>query len=172
MHVRLDAGLCDLQMRGYEFTWFKSLGTVRAVEEKLDRALVNPSWCSLSQSAALECLTTTSSDHYPLWLNCKPAETVNRNTQRFKFENASLAEPDFREQVKARWQRYPHGSFTQKLTQCATDLSEWIRSNNNIRREISKIQKKLERTRTNVTASNFEFFNSLKKKARYAACPG
>lgn len=96
----IDAGLIDLQMNGYEFTWFKSLGTVRAVEEKLDRALVNSSWCNLFPAAALEFLTTTSSDHYPLLLSCKLSEIVHRNSQRFKFENAWLAEPDFRDQVK------------------------------------------------------------------------
>jgi len=97
----IDAGLFDLQMNGYEFTWFKSLGTVRAVEEKLDRALVNSSWYNLFPDAALECLTNTSSDHYPLLLNCKVFENVHRNPQRFKFENAWLAEPDFKEQVNS-----------------------------------------------------------------------
>ncbi|MCH83167.1 endonuclease/exonuclease/phosphatase family protein [Trifolium medium] len=33
-----DAGLIDIELTGYPFTWFKSLGTARAVEEKLDRA--------------------------------------------------------------------------------------------------------------------------------------
>jgi hypothetical protein len=36
-----DAGLFDINMEGYRFTWFKSLGTERAVDEKLDRALSN-----------------------------------------------------------------------------------------------------------------------------------
>jgi len=144
--VVIDAGLIDLEMNGYEFTWFKSLGTDREVEEKLDRALVNSSWCNLFPATALECLTTTSSDQYPLLLNCKLSETVHRNPQRFKFENTWLAEPDFRDQVKARRQHYPHGKFTQKLTQCVTDLSEWSRNNNNnIRREISKVQGKIAR---------------------------
>jgi len=31
-----DVGLIDVQMEGYPFTWFKSLGTTRVVEEKLD----------------------------------------------------------------------------------------------------------------------------------------
>jgi hypothetical protein len=43
----LDAGLVDLHMTGYKFTWFKSLGTARAVEEKLDKALVNSTWYNL-----------------------------------------------------------------------------------------------------------------------------
>jgi len=40
----LDAGLVDVHMDGYAFTWFKSLGTDRAGEEKLDRAMANDSW--------------------------------------------------------------------------------------------------------------------------------
>jgi exonuclease III len=36
-----DAGLIDVSLEGYPFTWFKSLGTYRAVEERLDRALAN-----------------------------------------------------------------------------------------------------------------------------------
>jgi hypothetical protein len=39
-----DADLVDVHMESYPFTGFKSLGTLRAVEEKLDRALANNSW--------------------------------------------------------------------------------------------------------------------------------
>jgi len=31
-------------MKGYTYTWFKSLGTPRAIEVKLDRALANADW--------------------------------------------------------------------------------------------------------------------------------
>ena len=46
----------------------KVLVQSRAVEEKLDRALVNFDWCNMFLNASLECLSTTSSDQYPLWL--------------------------------------------------------------------------------------------------------
>lgn len=36
-----NAGLVDVFKEGYLFTWFKSLGTPRAVEERLDYALAN-----------------------------------------------------------------------------------------------------------------------------------
>jgi len=36
-----DAGLTEVYMKGYPYTWFKSLGTPRAVEVKLDRGLAN-----------------------------------------------------------------------------------------------------------------------------------
>jgi len=35
----IDAGLSDVHTDGYLFTWFKCLGTIRAVEERLDSAL-------------------------------------------------------------------------------------------------------------------------------------
>lgn len=34
-----DAGMSDVHIEGYNYTWFKSLGTYRVVEEWLDRAL-------------------------------------------------------------------------------------------------------------------------------------
>jgi len=32
----VESGLIDIRMEGYNLTWFKSLGSDRAVEEKLD----------------------------------------------------------------------------------------------------------------------------------------
>jgi hypothetical protein len=77
------------------YTWFKSLGTVRAVEEKLDRALANGEWCNLFQNARLEYVTATASDHYPLLLVCVPTITHSKLLRRFKFENAWIVESDF-----------------------------------------------------------------------------
>jgi hypothetical protein len=68
----LESGLVDVPMEGYPFTWFKSLGTPRAVEEKLDRALVNNDWFNLFPTAILENLAAPSSDHYPILLNRSP----------------------------------------------------------------------------------------------------
>jgi len=34
----------QIHMDDYAFTWFKSLTTDRAVEERLDRAMANDSW--------------------------------------------------------------------------------------------------------------------------------
>jgi hypothetical protein len=82
-------------MEGYNFTWFKSLGTVRAVEEKLDRALANNSWHSMFSTASWECLTTTASDHYPLRLSCVPNLQQHKHGKKFRFENSWLVEPEF-----------------------------------------------------------------------------
>lgn len=39
-----DCNLVDLPLIGYKFTWFKSRGSSDMVEERLDRAMGNPSW--------------------------------------------------------------------------------------------------------------------------------
>ncbi|KEH16694.1 endonuclease/exonuclease/phosphatase family protein [Medicago truncatula] len=57
-------GLIDVPMEGYPFTWFKSLGTVRAVEEKLNRAMATNSWMQLFPNAKLENLVAPSSDPF------------------------------------------------------------------------------------------------------------
>ncbi|GAU10613.1 hypothetical protein TSUD_422120, partial [Trifolium subterraneum] len=99
-----DAGLVDLELHGYPFTWFKSLGTIRAVEEKLDRALASVEWCNLFNHAKLECLTTTASDHYPLLLNWEPISPHYKPPNHFKFERSWLVEPDFSSFVQQKWQ--------------------------------------------------------------------
>jgi len=39
--VVIDSGLSDVPVEGYLYTWFKSLGTPHAVNERLDSALAN-----------------------------------------------------------------------------------------------------------------------------------
>ncbi|MCI87761.1 endonuclease/exonuclease/phosphatase family protein, partial [Trifolium medium] len=68
--------------------WFKSLGTDRAVEEQLDRALATAEWCNLFLRAKLECLTTTASYHYPLILRWEPCAPNCQPPKQFKFEQA------------------------------------------------------------------------------------
>jgi len=62
----------DISVEGYPFTWFKSLRTPWAVEERLDRALANQAWFSIFPEATLENLVALASDHYPTLLNCLP----------------------------------------------------------------------------------------------------
>jgi exonuclease III len=71
-HAVLESGLVNVPVEGYPFTWFKSLGTPRAVEERLDRALANNEWFNLFPMATLENQETPSSDHYPILLNRSP----------------------------------------------------------------------------------------------------
>ena len=62
------AGLTEVYMKGYLYTWFKSLGTPKAVEVKLDRALANADWFHMFPNVTVENLVAPTSDHYPLLL--------------------------------------------------------------------------------------------------------
>ena len=56
-------------MERYPFTWFKILGTPRAVEERLDCALANASWLQLFKMTKVENLVAPTSDDYLILLN-------------------------------------------------------------------------------------------------------
>lgn len=66
-----DAGLVDLQLNGYPFTWWKSRGSMREVEERLDRAMVNQQWLFLYPDARLDNLVAPISGHSPILLTCE-----------------------------------------------------------------------------------------------------
>lgn len=93
----MDASLVDVPMNVYPFTWFKSLGTNREVEEKLDRALVNHVSCILFPKAEVKCLIVTTSNHYPILLCCEASRMSHRTCDKLKFENMWLIEPGFNE---------------------------------------------------------------------------
>jgi len=68
----LDSDLSDVLVEGYPFTWFKSLGRPRAVEERLDRALSYNLWFNIFPEASIESLLAPAFDHYPILINCSP----------------------------------------------------------------------------------------------------
>lgn len=63
-----DCELIDLPLEGYPYTWSKRMGTVHAVEERLDRALATNAWLHLFPQAKLSNLRPSSSDHTPILL--------------------------------------------------------------------------------------------------------
>ncbi|PNX88188.1 hypothetical protein L195_g044290, partial [Trifolium pratense] len=161
----VDAGLIDIELVGYPFTWFKSLGTERAVEEKLDRAMANIEWCNLFTHAALECLTTTASDHYPLHLSWVQRDTDNRSPKKFKFENSWLLEPNFTQFMHQTWNSAEGTLLTQKLNSCATSLTKWSAANcQQTRKEIERYRRKLEVARARVDATNLHYYNNLRQR--------
>ncbi|GAU47653.1 hypothetical protein TSUD_27780 [Trifolium subterraneum] len=88
LFVVADFGLIDVHMEGYPFTWFKSLGTIRAVEEKLDRALATEHWLTMFPNVIIKNMPVPGSDHYPIMLIKETGPRIGRSQTRFKFENA------------------------------------------------------------------------------------
>jgi hypothetical protein len=127
----LDAGVSDISVTGYPYTWFKFLGTPRAVEERLDRALANNDWFALFPNAKLENLVAPVSDHYPIFLECSPVDRRHSHQRHFHFENAWKLEPGFNDFFTDRWTSSGNGSVITRLDQCANDLSDWSRTHFN-----------------------------------------
>jgi hypothetical protein len=160
----LDSGLVDIHMEGYPFTWFKSLGTFRAVEERLDRALANDAWFQKFPNAILENMPAPASDHYPILLVCEPGNRISRVRSRFKFENAWLVDPEFSDFVSNRWLSYGDHRVLKKLDMCASDLTSWNKNHfQRLRRDIDSCRKKIEYVRSKVTSENVNYFNALRQ---------
>jgi exonuclease III len=120
----LDSGLSDVPVHGYPYTWFKFLGTSRAVEECLDRALANNNWFALFPNAKLETLVAPASDHYPIFLECSSTFQPQPNHRYFHFENAWKYEPGFNDFFNEKWTSSGNDSVVSRLNHCADDLSD------------------------------------------------
>lgn len=160
-----DSGLAEVHTEGYLYTWFKSLGTTRAVEERLDRALATENWQIQFPDAVLENLPAPSSDHYAILLSCESISNNRRVLPRFKFENAWLADPGFSSFVTDKWSSYGVCPIVDKLEYCASDLTDWSRNNfHNLKREINTCRQKIDRMRSQVDSDNIHQFNELRSR--------
>ncbi|KAH9790374.1 reverse transcriptase domain-containing protein [Citrus sinensis] len=120
-----DAGLSDLGMIGYQFTWERGRGTVNWVEERLDRAFASSSWRDKFPNAQVQSIEADSSDHLPIFLdpihNFHPASRVSR----FRFENLWLREADCEQIVRCSWDDTTDLLIQQKLSVCGSKLMNW-----------------------------------------------
>jgi hypothetical protein len=161
----LDSGLSDVPVNGYPFTWFKFLGTIRAVEERLDRALANNSWFTLFPNAKLENLVAPASDHYPIFLECSPIVQPPSNNRYFRFENAWKLEPGFNDFFIDKWASSGNDSVVSRLNRCADDLSDWGRTHcNNLRKEIFACRQQLSFLRSNNSGSHQDQLLATRRK--------
>ena len=154
--------MSDVPVEGYAYTWFKSLGTPRAVEERLDRAFANNLWFNLFRNASVETLVAPTYDHYPILLNQSPMPRPHHHQRHFHYENAWHLEPGFKELVTNSWQVYTTNAFIPKLSSCADDMSVWKKSHcHKIKSDIEDCRKQLQSTRLSSSGEDqvrmFEF---------------
>ena len=143
----IDSGLSDVPIEGYPFTWFKSLGTPRAVEERLDRALANNKWFNIFPNATIETLAAPASDHYPIYVNVAPTPRPYVSKRHFRYENAWHLEPGFKDLVTNSWQEYSSHTIIPKLSSCAEDMSVWRKSHfHKLKTDIEDCPKQLQET--------------------------
>ena len=81
-----DCNLVDLGMDGYQYTWERTRGTVKWVEERLDRAFASEEWLQRFNRVKVISLESSYSDHLPILLDPNPIQPVPRH-RRFRFES-------------------------------------------------------------------------------------
>jgi hypothetical protein len=129
-------------------TWFKSLGTPRAIEERLDRALANNLWFNIFPNAYVETLVAPASDHYPIYVNLVPTPRTHTYKRNFNYENVWHLEPDFKELVTNSWQEHTTHTLISKLSSCAEDMSVWRKTHcHKLKKDIKECRKQLQETR-------------------------
>ena len=116
-----DAGLFDLGMSGYQFTWERSRGCEDWVEERLDRGLASSSWIYLFPTAKVTSVEASCSDHLPVFLEPVPMVQSPR-TKKFCFENSWLREPDCFNVVKISWASTSEVPIQNRLASCGIAL--------------------------------------------------
>lgn len=119
-----DSGLSDLTMEGHIFTWKKSRGTSRWVEERLDRACATPEWVNMFSASKLTNLIAHISDHFVIHLQISVWRQIPRGF-RFHFENSRLREEGCSNVVDKVWKQIISHKFYENMDKCARELRSW-----------------------------------------------
>lgn len=125
----LDASeLIELKLINRRYTW--SNGRLKPTLVHLDRMFCNNSWDSVFPRASLMALSSSLSDHCPLFL-CNHTMQPRRAT--FRFEQFWVRAPDFMEIAEAAWFQSVQGTselmmLHNRLGNTAQALKKWSKS--------------------------------------------
>jgi len=81
-----DCALFDIELHGHPFTWIKSPGTNRVLEERLDMTIGNSDSLQRFQEVKLTNLLTSHSDHTSILF-----DTIPTVRQRYNYSFNSLS---------------------------------------------------------------------------------
>jgi len=161
----LDVGLSDVPFDGYPFTWFKSLGTPRAVEERLDHALATNSWFNIFPNASVENLVAPASDHYPILLQCSPRPRPTYHRRHFRYENAWHLESGFTDLVTNSWQVHSNNALIPKLSSCAAEMTIWKKTHcHKLKSAIEECRRHMQDTRLQAPGEDQGHMLELRKR--------
>jgi len=121
-----DCALSVIKLHGHPFTWIKSPGTNRVLEERLDMAMGNSEWLQRFPEVKLTNFFTFHSDHTPILLDIIPT-VRQRYNYSFKFENSWLLEDDIEEVVVDGWGGIMRLELGDRVVNCSTKLQSWGR---------------------------------------------
>lgn len=119
----IDCRLEDLGFNGCEFTWERSRGIAKWIQERLDMGLTNQRWRQLFPNAEVLVLEVSTSDHLPLILQLHSQVYVPKS-KRFWFENVWIREPECKNLIQNCWNKDGLGNIMEKIEYCCLKLDE------------------------------------------------
>ena len=125
----LDASeLMEIKLQNRKYTW--SNGRRNPTLVKLDRVFCNREWDEILPSAGLLALSSSLSDHFPLFL-CNQQQPHRKVS--FKFETFWTRVPDFPQVVQNAWNEPVRGNnplmiLHNRLQNTARALKRWSKS--------------------------------------------
>ncbi|XP_030479434.1 uncharacterized protein LOC115696684 [Cannabis sativa] len=160
-----DCNLIDLELKGYPYTWERSIGAANAVEIRLDRAMVTQCWLDVFKEVSLTNLGFSSSDHSPLFLLPEfTAATIFSSP--FRYENAWHREPLCHQIVSNVWYSNPTVDIMGKIAICGKQLADWGRNlTGNFKSRLKKSKKRIAQYKH--SATDFDAENFMVEKNNY-----
>ncbi|XP_074342709.1 uncharacterized protein LOC141680358 [Apium graveolens] len=120
----MECGLLDLGFTGNRFTWKRSRGTERWVQERLDRGLASKEWVEMFPGAEVQVLEVSTSDHMPLFLQLHKQVYVQKR-HRFRLENMWIRESECKSIIQECWNEGGAVDLLEKMVGCCVKLEEW-----------------------------------------------
>lgn len=159
-----DCGISDLPLEGFPFTWERGRGTVRWVQEKLDRVFVNEEWQRLFPTNKVQNLIAPTSDHSAIFLQVSVWRQVP-NGYRFRFENSWLKEERCSEIVADCWAKNEGRDIADKIESCATSLKVWgERVAKNFKEKLNGCRGRMERFRSGTDSFSVQCYKEATKE--------
>ncbi|CAI9784323.1 unnamed protein product [Fraxinus pennsylvanica] len=158
---------------GPKFTWSNKREGTQFTKERLDRAVVNPSFLSVFSACVVQVLPVITSDHNPLLINCSIQHDTGdfHRPKLFRYEATWSGKQDCKKIVEDAWSlprvlRHPFRWFKEGLERCRVNLQSWAtRSAGAQRAELKcNMQKLLRLQKTNRGELNELFLASTVKK--------
>lgn len=160
----MDCHLSDVQLSGYKFTWFRGRTVENRIEERLDRAMGNPSWHDRFPQASLLNLIAPVSDHNPILLKTEGYHLQPRR-KKFRFENRWFQEKDLKEVISRCWSGFRDLDVVQRLSATAETLETWgNKADSNFRWEKKMLEKKIEKLQAGKLPFDLADYNESKIK--------
>ncbi|XP_074282452.1 uncharacterized protein LOC141606972 [Silene latifolia] len=138
-----EAGIRDLPMEGYAFTFDNRHVGEDNRQSRIDRAMANEAWFDLFPYARVLHLNREWSNHCPIKVvGDRRVGREGRGDRMFRFEHIWVGEEGREEAVRRGWSR-GGGDFTECLDWCARELVEW--KGVSIRKILKSLVRKRER---------------------------